>query len=390
MSCEVDRHAYKLSPAGDQRREFPTHGREARNNSQVAIRADVRELFTIQDSPGRWSIAVSSAFAMGLPIAVLTLFGQPQLGLIACTGGFTALYLSDRTRRERAILLPFIGAGLLVAGAVGTLVAWSTVLSLAAMFVLAIGASVVLLGFGTGPPGGLFFMLIAGASIRLTAPPSLGGIGLGAGIVMGMLAVGVGIAYLIVVVPLLWPSVRRRDFEAHAARVRLRFDLSGDTLVILIRLTIACAIAVLVAAPFGVHRTYWVLLTVMAILQNGRRLRLTALRAVHRVLGTLVGLVLFALILQWNPKGLWLALVLAVLMFIVQLVVVRNYGLALVFITPLALTIAAQGDPGDVGTVTLTRVVDTLLGAAIALVVLLGALLLGKLRSYRGSSSRDA
>lgn len=356
----------------------------------MTLRTDVRDLFTLQESPGRWAQAVSAALAMGLPIAVLTLFGQPELGLIACTGGFTALYLSNRTRRERVILLPFIAAGLVASGAIGTLVSWSTPLSLAAMFVLAIAASVVLLGFGAGPPGGLFFMLIAGASIRLTAPPSLGGIGFGGGVVVGMLVVGVCIAYLVVVVPLLWPSVRKRDFEAHAARVRLHFDLSGDVLVILIRLTIASAIAVLVASPLGVHRTYWVLLTVMAILQNGRRLRLTALRAIHRVLGTLVGLVLFALILQWNPKGLWLALVLAALMFTVELVVMRNYGLALVFITPLALTIAAQGDPGDVGTVTLTRVVDTLLGAAIALVVLLGALLLGKFRAYRGSSSRGA
>jgi uncharacterized membrane protein YccC len=181
-------------------------------------------------------------------------------------------------------------------------------------------------------------------------------------------------------VPLTVKSVRMRDREVHANRVRLRFSATGDTRVILVRLVIACALAVAVSAPLGVHRTYWVLLTVIAILQNGRRLRLTALRGIHRVLGTLIGLGLFALILQLRPSGLWLALLLAVLQFIVELVVVRNYGLALVFITPLALIIAAQGDPGDVGTITLIRVEDTLLGAGIALVVLAGALLLRRLR----------
>jgi uncharacterized membrane protein YccC len=272
--------------------------------------------------------------------------------------------------------LPFIAVGLVASGAIGVAVSSSIALSLIALFVLTVAASVVLLGFGAGPPGGLFFMLVAGASIRLTAPPSLDGVGLDGGLVIGMLALGATIAYLVVVAPLAWPSVRRRDLEAHHARQRFRFSLHGDTRVIVVRLAIAAGIAVLVAAPLGVHRTYWVLLTVIAILQNGRRLRLTALRGIHRVVGTLIGLALFALIFHFDPQGLWLALILASLQFVVELVVIRNYGLALIFITPLALTIASAGDPGDVDTVTATRVIDTLLGAAIALVVLLGALVL--------------
>jgi hypothetical protein len=342
----------------------------------MPLRDDIRDLLTFRESPVRWPIAVGAGLAIGVPIAILTLLGQPQLGLIASTGGFTALYLSNRSRRERAVLLPIIALGLVAAAAIGAAVAWSVVLSLVTLFVLTVAGSIVLLGFGAGPPGGLFFMLVAGASIRLVAPPKLDGVGLSGGLVIGLVAIGAAIAYLIVIAPLLIPAVRRRDLDAHRNRQRLRFDLSGDIRVIIIRLAVASAIAVAVSSPLGVHRTYWVLLTVIAILQNGRRLRLTALRGIHRVVGTIVGLGLFALVLLWGPKGLLLALLLAALQFIVELVVIRNYGLALIFITPLALTIASQGDPGDVGTVVATRVVDTLLGAAIALLVLLGALLL--------------
>jgi hypothetical protein len=351
----------------------------------VTLRDDIRDLFTFRDSPVRWPIAVAAALAIGVPIAALTLLGYPTYGLIACTGGFTALYLSNRTRRERAVLLPFIALGLVASSAIGVLVAWSIVLSLVALFVLTVLGSIILLGFGAGPPGGLFFMLVAGATIRLVAPPSLDGVGLHGALVIGLVALGAAIACVIVLVPLLLPSVRQRDFEAHRAREPLRFSLAGDTRVIIIRLAVACAIAVVVSSPLGVHRTYWVLLTVIAIMQNGRRLRLTALRGIHRVLGTFVGLGLFALVLVWGPKGLLLALVIASLQFIVELVVIRNYGLALIFITPLALTIASQGDPGDVGTVVMIRVFDTLLGAAIALLVLLGALLLRRYlpRTYR-------
>jgi uncharacterized membrane protein YccC len=224
----------------------------------------------------RWPVAVQAALAMGLPVAIFAAVGQPQLGLMASTGGFTALYFAGHSRRERARLLPLVAGGLIVSSC--------------------------------------------------------------------------------------------------SERIRMRFRFDEDTRVIVFRVTLASAIAIVVAAPLGVHRVYWVLLTVIAILQNGRRLRLTALRGVHRILGTLVGVGLFALVLLAHPEGLLLALLLAVLQFIVELVVIRNYGLALVFITPLALIIAAQGQPADVGGVVVTRLLDTLLGAGIAMVVLLVAL----------------
>jgi hypothetical protein len=340
----------------------------------VPLSADIRDLFTFRPSPARWPIAIGAGLAIGLPITILTLFGQAELGLIASTGGFIALYFSNRSRLERARLLPLVAVGLIASGALGVAVSSSLALSLIALFALTVIGSSILLGFGAGPPGGLFFMLVAGASIRLTAPKSLDGVGLSGGLVIGMLCVGAVIAYVVILVPLLMPRVRAHDREVGAKTEPFRFRLTGDTRVIVIRLTLASAIAVAVSAPLGVHRTYWVLLTVIAILQNGRRARLTALRGIHRVLGTFVGLGLFALILTVNPEGLWLALLLASLQFIVELVVIRNYGLALIFITPLALLIAAQGDPGDVWAVTLTRVLDTLLGAAIALVVLAFAL----------------
>jgi len=59
--------------------------------------------------------------------------------------------------------------------------------------------------------------------------------------------------------------------------------------------------------------------------------------------------------------------IVALLQFAIEVVVARNYGLALIFITPLALMISGTDDPivlaGE-------RIVDTLLGAFIALVVL--------------------
>jgi uncharacterized membrane protein YccC len=112
-------------------------------------------------------------------------------------------------------------------------------------------------------------------------------------------------------------------------------------------------------------------MTVAAILQNSHRIRLTVLRGIHRVAGTLVGVALFAVIGAWNPTGLWLAVVVAVLIFVAELLILRNYGLGLVLITPLALTIAAQGHSEPLLSIVGDRVVDTLLGGGVALGVLM-------------------
>jgi uncharacterized membrane protein YccC len=121
------------------------------------------------------------------------------------------------------------------------------------------------------------------------------------------------------------------------------------------------------------------------ILQNGHQVRFGATRAVQRVLGTFVGLGLFALVLLWNPHNVVLALFLMVLQFAVELVVVRNYGLALVLITPLALVIATQGASVDVGQVVGERVFDTVLGSGIALAVLFVSWLITRRRALSAS-----
>lgn len=87
-----------------------------------------------------------------------------------------------------------------------------------------------------------------------------------------------------------------------------------------------------------------------------------------RALRALVGAGLFALIALVSIPAPLLALVLAALQFLIELVVVRNYALALVFITPLVLLISTAAVPGaDPGGLASERVVDTLLGAVLGM-----------------------
>jgi hypothetical protein len=57
--------------------------------------------------------------------------------------------------------------------------------------------------------------------------------------------------------------------------------------------------------------------------------------------------VLAGALLALHPQGLWLVATIALLQFTVELVVLRNYAIAVVFITPLALTMSSGGQPVD-------------------------------------------
>jgi len=344
----------------------------------MTFRSDLRSIVELRPSPPRLFVALQGAVAIGIPTVGFAVAGRPELGLLASSGAFLALYLTARSRRDRAAKLPWLALGFLAASALGIAASASTVLSLAVLFVVAAGSATLCLGLNVGPPGALFFVLVAGVSGHVAGPADLDGGAVDGWLILGMLALGLVVAYLVVLAPLVLPRVRAAD--AAVPRAPMRFEIDATIRIILVRLVIATGIAVLVTAPLGIHRAYWVVVAVVAILQNGHRLRLTGLRAVHRVLGTLVGLGLFALVSLASPSGIGLALLLMALQFVVELVVIRNYGLALVFITPLALTIAAQAGTSNVGVIVGERFSDTLLGAVIATAVLLAALALMRWR----------
>lgn len=351
----------------------------------MTVRDELRSLFAHPPTPGRLPIAIESAVSMGLPIALFTLVGQPQLGLLALIGGFSVMYFADLNRRSRAALFPLIILGFVASSAIGVAASQNLLASLIALFLVAAVSGLLCFGFRVGPPAALSFVLVAGASSHLAAPVASQGAAVPGGLVVGMLAVGCLIAYIVVLSPLASPAMRRRTAGELGERKPVTFHLDPISRLILVRLIVASAIAVVVSAPLGVHRMYWVLMTVVAILQNDHRIRLTALRGIHRVGGTFVGVGLFAVIALWNPSGLWLAVLVAALIFVAQLVILSNYGLGLVLITPLALTIAAQGHSEPLLSIVGDRVVDTVLGGGIAMIVLLSSIAIRRVRSRRGS-----
>ena len=116
---------------------------------------------------------------------------------------------------------------------------------------------------------------------------------------------------------------------------------------------------------------------------QGVSLRAVWTRQLHRIGGTTLGLVPTWALLAL-PLDRWTIIpVLMTLTFLVHTLVVRHYGIAVVFITPLSIlmaevTILGQGTPTDV---IIARMIDTVLGCMVGFI---GGVLLhnNRLRRY--------
>lgn len=122
------------------------------------------------------------------------------------------------------------------------------------------------------------------------------------------------------------------------------------------------------AQVLQLERAYWVPITCLAVIQ-GTTLRAVWNKQVQRILGTVVGLLLSWSLLQLalNPWGI--ALLIMGLSFAVESTVVRHYGIAVVFITPLTLLLAETATLGHslAGPLIQARLSDTVLGCAVGL-----------------------
>ncbi|MCP3768394.1 FUSC family protein [Streptomyces sp. MAR25Y5] len=138
----------------------------------------------------------------------------------------------------------------------------------------------------------------------------------------------------------------------------------GPLAPIALRTALGCGLAGYASLALGVGRPYWALTTAAALYQAN--ITLTWSRTVQRVVGNLVGVLIFAAVAPIAGLGP-LALVLCCLVFNfgAEALIGRNYWLGSVCVTPLALLVTEFPGYQATGSLVTDRVVDTLVGALV-------------------------
>ncbi|MEU6661544.1 FUSC family protein [Streptomyces sp. NPDC046821] len=159
---------------------------------------------------------------------------------------------------------------------------------------------------------------------------------------------------------------RPAALRERATRATRAVLVSGNSWRYGLRLALCIGIAQILVSTVPVPRSYWVVLTITFVLKPDFGSVFS--RAVLRAVGTAGGLVTATVILAGVPRG-WLAVpVLAVLATGIPLGTPRGYGYQTAAITPVILLLSDVLNHQGIALV-LPRLVDSVIGCAIALVV---------------------
>jgi hypothetical protein len=323
------------------------------------MRAELRHLTRIHASDRPWQMPFAAAMASGLPLLVGATFDHMDYGLISSLGGLVFLYLPDTPLYHRMISLMACAFAMIACYALGVMSQFFAPLMMPVLVFTAILVTMVCRFYRLGPPGSLFFIMAA--SIGAYSPGEV----LEVPLKVGLLTMGCLLACLVAFFYSLY-IVRWQPPRPVTPLPPPTFDfVVFDSVVIGVFVGVSLALA----QALQLEKAYWVPVSCLAVIQ-GVSLRAVWNRQVHRVVGTGIGL-LVAWGLLTLPLDKWgISLVMTVLAFVIETAVVRHYGFAVIFITPLTILLAEAATLGQGSPARLieARFIDTVLGCVVGLV----------------------
>jgi len=331
--------------------------------------------------------ALRISLSLAAPLILLLVLGHLEWSLFASFGAFTSIYGRYQTTVTRVRQQVFIGILLTCCVALGAVIAavfapdgaatTGAAAHLHSLVTVVVGAlvagasAVLILVRGLKPAGPLFpvFATTAVASAPVSAPVWLAVvIALGAAswcVLLSRLAQWTGEGPIGPAPVGTAPAVPRAERCVEFSRYAL-VALSGGG----------------IATLTGLPSPYWAqVASVVPLSAPGHRAQVE--RGLHRIVGTAIGVLVTAFLLSF-PAQPWQTLIWVVLLqFLAELFVLRNYALALTFITPLALLMVQLANPRPAVPLLLARVAETAIGAAVGIVAVLVSVSLARRPRHR-------
>lgn len=335
-------------------------------------------------------VGVRVAITAVAPLLLVFFLDRMDLALYVTFGSMAGIYGRGqqhgprlRSQLRAGVLMLVVLAAATVAGQMGvseTADPWGLVWTTS----LVSGFCALMCGLWSLRPGGSLFHIFAFAAVASVPfkPAPLEGM-------LTALAVVVW-AMLIGVASRVHPG-RRHRIEWHRFErpdpERLRIIL-WEAFWHLFAAALAGAIATLVLYPTGVGHNYWAMMAaVVPLVGHSTRYRVN--RGLQRIIGTFLGLLVTGLVVLLNPPPLALLLIVVALQAYVETFVARQYMLAMIGVTPMALlslmlvSVTAGGAESLVaaggGQTLVDRFVETTIGAAVGVACVLFPLLWRKL-----------
>lgn len=327
---------------------------------------------TVVPSPGDRRHALRVAVGLAVPGLILLLAGRPDLIIYAAFGSFAGMYGRSESRPARR-RHQMLGAAVLLSGVAGGIAlsnvrAATPILVLTAVVFAAVASLVAdLLRL---QPAGPFFGIFALGAIA-TVPAGQ----VAPWVAMGIAAGTAGFCVLVGSV-----AGPRDDDAPAAAAAPVAPAAASASLLQAARYGLAIAVAGSFGLLLGVDHANWAMASAAVPLTaidsrvpHRHGIGPIVHRGFHRVMGTLTGLCVTAVLLLPQFSTTVLAIAVMLLLFPTELFMAHHYGVALGFFTPLIMLMTELATPIEPWILVRDRAADTLIGVAsgVAVAVLL-------------------
>lgn len=329
------------------------------------IGLEFKELFKVNNQVYRpLAMPVSAGLAAGVPLFVGNYFGDMSSALVASLGGMVFLYLPFTPLVHRMMQILCAASLMSMAFFLGLLTYHFPSVLIPVMMALTLAVSMLIRFFRIAPPGSIF--LVMSAMIAAYLPHELGDIPR----LTGLHFIGSIWACVVALFFTLYGMWRGYPFTQPPQPVRDLRLVVVDSLIIVV-----CAGAsLMVADMLGLDKPYWVPVSCLAVMQ-GVNFRAVWNKQVQRIAGTAGGMAVSWLLLSMHLSGWWLCAAMTLLSCVIEIIVVRHYAAAMLFVTPMTIFLAEAGGGGNlpVDAMIYARFIDIVVGS---LAGMLGALAL--------------
>lgn len=344
------------------------------------------EMFTIAPGNKDHHVAIRCAVGVFVPLITLVLMDRVDLAIFASFGAFTGIYGRGELHRRRLFIQMRAGSLMLLVILLATLSARasqalglsetaSTWTQVAATTVVAGACSLVIAWWRHRPAGSLFHIFAFAAIASMPNQPPLWQCMLVA-ILTTVFCLLIGISSRLMRsrrTPWAMPEpARLTPGEKRAAQL--------EAVGYIVAAGLAGTLATVAGQWLGFGHNYWAMVAAVVPLV-GRTTRHRVARGIQRIIGTVLGLVVLAGVLLLNPAPWQIVLVIAACQFGAEMFIARQYVLAQIFVTPLALSATLLAAPAAPDVLLRDRIVETLIGAAVGIAVVVAPAVWRRLRA---------
>lgn len=305
---------------------------------KTTILTELKLLIALKDSSRTWHIPLLTAISVGTPLLIGLYFENLASGLIAGLGGIVILYLPSKGSLTNKISTILISAfGFIISFAIGQLFSFNHISSVIAFGIFSTIVHWIILYYKTAPPKSFFFIFIASISIsqsfNLNNIPAK----------VGLISLGLMFSSILALGYLVYLSTTTNSEEQTNTKPILKINNYADFWEAIITGAFM-ALSLMLGYLLNMDNPYWIPVSAAAVMQGASRYHIWQ-RTFHRILGTFLGLGLTWGLLSISNSIIILCFFIIILQLIVELLIVKNYAIAVIFITPLAIFLSEAANP---------------------------------------------